>query len=246
MSAYDVFALYYDTLTKNVDYAGRADYLLAMLKRLDHCAGIALDLACGTGSLSLELYRRGVDVYGVDSSVSMLSAAKEKAVEAGADILFLCQSMEKLDLFGTVNTVFCCLDSINHLSKRQAIERAFQRVSLFLEPGGWFLFDFNTVYKHRNILADQVFVYDIDPVFCVWSNKLRQGTDRVDISLEFFENQEGLYRRSHEHFSEISFPIDVIEELLKKTGFKNIQVFEDLSFEPPKESSQKVLFAAQK
>ena len=82
---------------------------------MGHQPGLTLDLACGTGSLTLELYRRGVDIYGVDGSVEMLSEARMKCAEAGADILFLCQKMQSLDLYGTVKTAVCTLDSLNHL-----------------------------------------------------------------------------------------------------------------------------------
>ena len=55
MAGYDVFARYYDALTANVDYKGRAAYLKKLLEHLHHEPGIVLDLACGTGSLTLEL-----------------------------------------------------------------------------------------------------------------------------------------------------------------------------------------------
>ena len=98
----------------------------------------------------------------------MLSVARQKAAESGLDLLFLCQKMQKLDLYGTVDTVICALDSINHLTLEKDVQAAFDRVSLFLNPGGWFLFDVNTVYKHRYVLADNVFLYDTDEVYCVW------------------------------------------------------------------------------
>ena len=148
MSGYSQFARYYDSLTKNVDYSRYADYYLELCKRLSHPMGITLDLACGTGSLTLELFRRGVDIYGIDASVSMLSQAREKCMEEGADILFLCQKMQDLDLYGTVDTVICSLDSLNHLPGEAELIKAISKVSFFMNPGGCFLFDMNTLYKH--------------------------------------------------------------------------------------------------
>ena len=125
MAGYSVFSQYYDALMSGVDYPGRAEYLLTLLEQLGHKPGLALDLACGTGSLALGLYRRGIDVYGVDASAEMLSQAREKCMDAGADILFLRQKMQDLDLYGTVNTVFCTLDSVNHLQGADEVRRAF-------------------------------------------------------------------------------------------------------------------------
>ena len=157
MRAYSVFAQYYDELTVNVEYPKRAEYLIKLMERLGHTPGLTLDLACGTGSLTLELYRRGIDIYGVDSSVEMLSEARAKCAEAGADILFLCQKMQAIDLYGTVDTAICTLDSLNHLSSGEELGKVFSKVAFFMNPQGYFIFDMNTLYKHENILANETY-----------------------------------------------------------------------------------------
>lgn len=243
---YSVFAQYYDELTRNVDYPVRADYFLRLLERLNHQPGITLDLACGTGSLTLELYRRGVDVYGIDSSVEMLSAAREKSADAGAELLFLCQKMQKIDLYGTVDTVICALDSINHLRSEAEVRETFQRVSFFMNQGGYFLFDVNTPYKHQQILANHTFIYDMPAVYCVWQNSLNPSDSRITIDLDFFEREGTLYRRSREHFTEQVYPLDLLTKLLKESGFGTVRTFDELTFDPPQENSQRVVFAAQK
>ena len=68
MNGYEAFARYYDELTKNVSYQKRADYFLQLIQKFGSSGPILLDLACGTGSLSVELARRGCDVIGVDAS----------------------------------------------------------------------------------------------------------------------------------------------------------------------------------
>ncbi len=245
MAAYSVFARYYDILTGNVEYPRRAEYLLSLLKRLDHLPGLALDLACGTGSLTLELFRRGVDIYGVDASVEMLSEAREKCAEAGADILFLCQKMQSLDLYGTVDTVFCTLDSLNHLRGREELEAAFARVSLFLNPGGYFLFDMNTPYKHEKVLGNHTFVYDMEDVFCVWQNRC-SPSGQVDIHLDFFGREGRMYRRESEHFAECAYPAEEVREMLDSAGLQLTALYDELTFDPPKPDSQRLVYAARK
>lgn len=246
MAGYSVFSEFYDLLTANAEYSKRAEYFLNLLNKYESNPGLTLDLACGTGSLTLELFRRGVDVYGVDASVDMLSVAKEKAVDAGADILFLRQNMQDLDLYGTVNTVICSLDSINHLQGREEVQRTFQRVSLFLEPGGYFLFDMNTLHKHEKVLGTKTFVYDMDKVYCVWQNRCLPETGKVDIRLDFFQRDGNLYRRYTESFSEFAYSNNYVVQWLYEAGFELVDIYDELSFDPPKSNSQRVVFAAKK
>lgn len=246
MAGYSVFAQFYDALTHNAQYPRRADYFLDLMKRLGHEPGLTLDLACGTGSLTLELHRRGVDVYGVDASVEMLSEAREKCMEAGADILFLRQRMEELDLYGTVHTIVCSLDSINHLQGPSQVRKAFSKAACFLDPGGYFLFDLNTLYKHRHVLGNNTFVYDTESVYCVWQNRLSPETGKVDINLDFFQRDGRLYRRSAEHFAEYAYPVEQVAAWLRDAGFVQIDIFDEFRFEPPKEDSQRLVVAAKK
>lgn len=246
MGAYADFARFYDLLTGNVEYSRRAEYLLELARRVGHQPKLALDLACGTGSLTLELFRRGVDVYGVDASVEMLSEARQKCSDAGAEILFLCQKMQSLDLYGTVDTVFCTLDSLNHLSGRTDLLAAMKKVHFFMDPGGWFFFDMNTPYKHREVLGNNTFVYDYDEVFCVWQNAYYEPENLVEIELDFFERDGDCYYRSGEQFSERAYDVDVVLSLLKEAGFCRTLVYDELSFDPPKADSQRLVYAAQK
>ncbi len=246
MAGYSIFAQFYDQLTQNADYANRAQYLLELMHKFNHSPGLTLDLACGTGSLTLELHRLGIDVYGVDSSVEMLSLAQEKCMDAGVDILFLHQKMQDLNLFGTVDTILCTLDSINHLQGKDDVLKTFEKVHLFLNPGGYFIFDINTLYKHNCVLGNNTFVYDLSGLFCVWQNRCKSGTGRVDINLDFFQRDGKFYRRSTEHFTEYAYPNEMVIRWLRDVGFAHISVFDELTFQPPKEHSQRLVFVAKK
>lgn len=246
MGAYAFFARFYDSLTKNVAYTSRADYLCRVLEHWQHEPGLTLDLACGTGTLTIELAKRGLDIYGIDGSMDMLSEAQRKAADEGLSLLFLCQQMQRLDLYGTVDTVFCVLDSINHLITEKDVQKAFDRVSLFMNPGGLFVFDVNTPYKHREILGDHTFVYDTENVFCVWQNTLEPKTDRVRISLDFFEREGEVYHRSSEHFSERAYELTALQEMLQKADLEPLAVYGDMTLEPPTEDCQRAVFVARK
>ncbi|MCR5653683.1 MAG: class I SAM-dependent methyltransferase [Ruminococcus sp.] len=243
--SYGIFAEFYDELTQNVGYDRRAAYLAVLLAKFGHSAGLTLDLACGTGSLTLELAKLGVDIYGVDASEEMLSVAQEKAFEQNIDTLFLCQKMQELDLYGTIDTCICSLDSVNHLTDIKDVEKAFERVSLFMNRGGYFVFDANTVYKHKEILADNTFVYDTDNVYCVWQNSLKEN-NIVDIDLTFFVPDGETYTRYDESFSERAYSREELTELLNKTGFELQAVYGDMGFQKPHENEQRIIVVAKK
>ena len=125
MTSYNSFARFYDGLMEDADYKNRCEYILALAKKHNHEMGITLDLACGTGSLTRELAKNGIDVYGIDASAEMLCEAMQKNSEEGLNILYLRQKMQNLDLYGTIDTCVCTLDSINHVTNISDVAKAF-------------------------------------------------------------------------------------------------------------------------
>lgn len=243
---YDNFSRFYDRLTDNVEYEKRADYFCRLLSLCGIKGGILLDLGCGTGSMSVKMAQKGFDVIGVDSSVGMLNAARQKAFESGEQILLLNQKMQSIDLYGTVDCAICVLDGINHLPCVDDVRKTFERVSLFMNKGGAFIFDVNTVYKHREILADNAFVYEFDDLFCVWQNNYNENDNSVDILLDFFEEEDGVYYRSGESFTEQAYDLDLIASLLSETGFELIGVYDDMTTEKAAPDSERAVFSARK
>lgn len=243
MSGYHIFSQFYDKLTFNVDYEKRAEYIQSVLSLWGHEPGLTLDLACGTGSMTIALKERGWDIFGIDGSQDMLSIAMDKAYDKELSILFLCQRMEKLDLYGTIDTCICTLDSLNHITDKAQLQAAIDRVALFMNPEGLFVFDVNTVYKHRHILGNNTFVYDTDEVYCVWQNSLKEN-NTINIELDLFEKSNGVYTRHTERFSERTYPLDEWKEMLTKAGFETLTVYHDMTTDPVEETSDRAVFVA--
>ena len=248
------FARHYDSLTTNVNYPARARYFDCIIKKASNGQGgnILLDLACGTGNLSWRFAAMGYQVIGVDASSDMLAAAAVKAGETAlsegrSPPLFLCQSMQELDLYGSVDACVCALDSVNHLPDFSAVKAAFSRVSLFLAPGGVFVFDTNTRHKHKNILADNAFVYKSGKVVCLWQNAYHPQNDRVDISLDFFTPQEdGLYQRETQQFSERVYTHWQLRRALSNAGLNLLAVYEENTLRTPGKQAERVVYLARK
>ncbi len=235
--SYDVFARYYDELMQNVEYSEIADRIDAWLEEYRPGSKLVCDLACGTGTLVSLLCEKGYDVIGIDGSADMLMTAREKCPP---EVLLLCQSMEEIDLYGTVDAVVCTLDSINHVTDKKDVGTIFQKVSLFLENNGIFVFDVNTQYKHEHILADSSYIIETDNVFCAWQNTYEDGL--VNISLDFFEEEDGVYYRSSEFFSERAYSDEEIRGLLERAELEVLAVKDGYTDSEPGETTQRLVY----
>lgn len=244
--SYSEFADVYDILMKDAKYKKRTAYLWKLFKTHGKTPKLLLDLACGTGEFSCAFAMKGVEVIGVDMSEDMLAVAREKTADNGLDILYLCQKAEELDLYGTVDGAICCLDSLNHITDINKLSKAVKRVSLFMEEGSLFIFDLNTEYKHRNILGNNTFVMDEEEVYCVWQNRFDEKRLITDINLDFFLEDGDTYIRSSESFKERAYTKEQIEGILNKAGLEIQAVYGDLSFESPKEDSQRIIYVTKK
>lgn len=246
MSYGSAFAAFYDRLTGEIDYRRRAQYFDQIIRQHITVTDetILLDLACGTGSLSVALSALGYDVIGVDASADMLSEAVSK--DSGARrVLYLCQPLESLDLYGTVDVAVCALDSVNHITDLKTLEKAFARAALFTVPGGLFVFDANTEYKHRAVLAGNTFVYDLADVYCVWQNT----TDEIlktEIELDFFVPDGSKYRRESERFFERAYTAEQLAAALLKAGYELLSVYAADTFEPLAPDSQRAVYVARR
>ncbi|MFR7742365.1 MAG: class I SAM-dependent methyltransferase [Acutalibacteraceae bacterium] len=129
-----------------------------------------LDLACGTGSLSLLLARRGYRVIGVDLSSEHAGGGGAEGTGPATENrpFFICQPMQRLRLAEPVDAVIHALDSLNYVTKPADCRKTFRRVYDALTPGGLFVFDINTPAKLRPGLGGQVFLDETDDTYCVW------------------------------------------------------------------------------
>lgn len=240
--SYNSFASVYDELTLNVDYKNRAEYVQSILNRYGITDGLLLDLACGTGSMAVELSKMGYEVIATDASPDMLMEAQNKAYDNEQSIMFLCQRMEETDLYGTVRAVVCALDSINHLPDYDTMAKTFDVLKNFVDDGGIMVFDVNTLYKHRNVLGNNTFVYDEKNVFCVWQNHLLQDERTVNINLDFFCKNGELYERFNENFNETAFTDEEIISAVESAGFRVLERLADMTENKPDDTTERIYY----
>ncbi|MDR1668855.1 MAG: class I SAM-dependent methyltransferase [Oscillospiraceae bacterium] len=232
---YGSLAARYDGLMSGFDYEAYADYLLSFAGERRR----VLDLACGTGRLAEILSRRGCDVTAADASPEMLAVAQNRDCR---NVLFLLQDMAELDLYGTVEAVFCTLDALNYLQTPQKLKETFRRVRLFLEPGGVFVFDVLTP-EALSSRDGAVFMSDSEDAYCVWNCAWKAPFCRQEITL-FSRRGENLWERHEEVHTERAYRLSFIEGALAEAGFASVRQYGMLSKDPPGKHAERVVFAA--
>ena len=245
MSAYETLAESYDALTQDVPYEKLLAFYFRLLKKYRCEAQTVLDLACGTGSLSVLLAQAGCDVIGADCSVQMLTEAVRKTEGMENAPFFIRQEMQKLHLPAPVDAVICCLDSINYLTKPDHCRKTFRRVFDALNPGGLFVFDINTPEK-LHALDGQVFLDETDDTYCVWRAEFDRRKNICYYGFDLFRKQGESWRRSGELHAEYAYSPQELTAYLQEAGFSDIQTFGDRVLRRPKENEQRIFFAAKK
>lgn len=236
MEAYTSFASVYDTFMDNVPYGEWGGYIYTLLCRYGVKSGIILDLGCGTGTITEILAGYGYDMIGVDNSEDMLELAMEKRIASGHDILYLLQDMREFELYGTVRAVVSVCDSVNYITEPEELAGVFRLVNNYLDPGGIFLFDFNTEYKYREVMGDCTIAEDRGPCSFIWDNCyyeeerineydltlfIREGTapgQNEGAEEDDTEENGALYRKYTETHFQRGYTLEEIRELLSSAG----------------------------
>ena len=245
MTAYGALAGVYDALTGDVGYERRADYLEKLFQKSRIPVRTVLDLACGTGAMTALLTERGYELIAVDASPDMLAAAREKAAGLrGEPPVFLNQSMPELDLYGTVDAAVCCLDSLNYLTSPREVQRPFQRLRLFIAPGGLLVFDINSAAKLA-ALDGQVFLDETEDVYCVWRTEFDRRSRCCRYWVDLFTRQaDGAWRRHGEEHRQRAYEVEELRAWLLEAGFNRVRTYGDCRMSGPREGEQRIFFSA--
>ena len=245
MDAYHELARSYDRLTNDVDYRATVEFYTRILEREGVKPRTAVDLACGTGSVTAILAEMGMDTIGVDMSEEMLTVAMEKVMDLEKPPRFICQKLQELRLPRAVDLAVCALDSLDYVTNPDDCAEAIRRVYKVLNPGGIFIFDVNTPEKLR-AMDGQVFLDEDDDVYCVWRGEFDEKTNICSYGMDLFQRQGNVWHRSFEEHREYAYSQEQLIEYLKATGFTHIEVYADRLFEAPREGEQRIYFKARK
>lgn len=271
MPSYDGFARVYDTFMDNVPYQEWSAYLQKILTEFGIMAGKKhsaptddlleqekheiLDIGCGTGTLTELLAKAGYDMIGIDSSGEMLEIAMEKKEKSGLDILYLCQDMRELELYGTVGAAVSVCDTLNYLLQEEDVIRTFSLVDNYLYPGGIFIFDFNTVYKYSEVIGDVTIAENRDDCSFIWENYYHAPEEINEYDLTIFVNEKNgnpengrmpseLYRKYQETHYQRGYTLQQMTCFLEKAGLQFVRAEDADTHRQVTEQSERIYVIA--
>lgn len=244
--AYRSFAQVYDMFMNNVPYEEWSDYLESLLKEYGVNDGLVLELGCGTGSVTELLAKKGYDMIGIDNSMDMLEIAMEKKMESGHDILYLLQDMREFELYGTVAAIVSICDSMNYITEDEDLLEVFRLVNNYLDPGGVFIFDLNTIYKYREIMGERTIAENREEGCFIWDNFYDEEEQINEYNLALFipEGDDGLYRKYEEIHYQRGYELERVKELLEEAGLAFVAAYDAFTKEPVKADSERIYVIA--
>lgn len=245
MDAYHALAASYDRLTNDVDYAAVVAFYGEILAAEGLRPRTAVDLACGTGSVSALLAARGLSVTGVDMSQEMLTMAWDKTCGMENRPFFVCQKLQDLHLPRGVDLAVCALDSLDYITDPADCAKAIRQVYRALNPGGIFIFDVNTPEKLR-AMDGQVFLDEDDDVYCVWRGEFDRESNICSYGMDLFQRRGEAWLRSFEEHREYAYSRQTLTAFLKDAGFTAIRAYGDRRLSPPEPRDQRIYMKARK
>ncbi|MRS04600.1 class I SAM-dependent methyltransferase [bacterium] len=211
--------------------------------------GEMLDLACGEGSFALEMAKKGWKVSGIDQSDEMLRLAQHRASDSGVTLEFSKQDMRDFTVDKQFDVVTCWFDSLNYLIRIEDLQCAFTRVEKALKPGGWFIFDMNTIYglaidwQKQKCYVQQETEDLLELHQTSYDFEKRMATTRITW---FIRNEEVWQKYEEIHF-ERAYSVEKIKQALVAAGFSFESCYGSLrNLTPMKQDSSRVWIFAQK
>jgi SAM-dependent methyltransferase len=211
MKSYAYLAKIYDEFMSTYDYKHVVDRIQPYLEKSKVVK--ILDLACGTGNASIELYDRGYHVTGIDISEEMLLIANEKCLETHSKIRFMKSDMRDFAVKDRFDAIVSLTDGFNYLINEEDMRMTLRNISNHLKPGGLLIFDMSTAYKFENIIGNDTFAESSEHAAYIWENFYDKEHMKLEFDVTVFLEDErtGLFERHMEEHAQKAYSVKMIE-----------------------------------
>lgn len=239
----------YDRLMQDVPYDEWVEYLNLLMQQRHFQPGRALDLACGTGSMTIRLSRLGLEMTGVDIAEDMVEQAKKKAEMNSLPITFYCQDAAELNIPGSAYDLCVSLfDSLNYILEPARLNSAIRQVAAHLRKDGLFIFDLNTEYALSNLMFDQNNIGAESPLQYVWTSEYFPETRlcRIRMLFQFLQDAADYPIEFEEIHWQYAYSENEVRGMLTENGFDSIAVYRAYTLRPPTPLSDRLYYIARK
>lgn len=239
---YDALAMYYDTMQSDMDCIAWADFISMLIERHSPKKTRSItDLGCGTGSVTIELAKKGYDMTGIDSAEEMLAQASSK--EGAGNVFWSVQDITDFDIGGKTDCFISTLDTVDHITDETALEKLFGNAGACLEDGGLFIFDAITLHHLEDTLGDNIFYEDYDEFTLLWVNGFDPETKVNTAELTLFAlTEDGLYERFDGDLVEKYYPQEFFVSAGQKAGLELLAVYGELKDNEPSEDEERIFY----
>lgn len=222
----------------DLDYEKIYKFIREVLGKKSLEPELILEMACGTGGLTEKL-ARDYKIHAFDLSDDMLSVCENKI--RSKNLKLFKQNMVGFSAPASYDAIFSVGDSLNYVTDEKDFEAAIKSSYDHLKDGGIFIFDLNTEYKFKNI--PPVTVDEVEDVLYLWENIYDEEEKLNTYGVNFFRNiKDNDYKRFYEEHLERAYDLSFVKNLLEKTGFKDIEVYDDYEFKEVREETSRYTF----
>ena len=243
--AYGEFAKIYDELiNEDINYDEMVKRILDICNLHNLELNDYLDIACGTGNVTIRIAKYFKNIYGVDLSEDMLREAFDKFKKEKIKGKIICQDMTELSLNREFDLITSVLDSTNYITDINGLQEYFKGVYNHLKSNGLFIFDVNSYYKLSEILGNNIYTYSEEEVFYTWENVFEE--DLLSMLLTFFVKKGELYERFEEEHLERAYTEEQLEKELEKANLEVIAKFDGYTENYVQANTERIVYVVKK
>jgi len=248
---YSKLADIYDAVMQDVNYELWADFIDAIiLKHHPHAKSI-LELACGTGSISLFLDElECYDVVGTDKSPQMIEKACKKNKSLFCNVDFKVMDFLDITLNQTFDIVFCVFDSINYLHTEKEILQLLSEIKQVLGPESLLIFDFttpkNSIQAIEYLNNEEGYTEDNHRYFRLSSYDADKRIHKNEFRIEkLADDQETVLKQFRETHHQKIYTLQQMLDIIDQTAYNIRAKYSGFDFEEADDKSLRITMVLQ-
>ncbi|MDD3627923.1 MAG: class I SAM-dependent methyltransferase [bacterium] len=246
MKQIDCEALYRDGKHYDNQHMNFKDDIPFYLKKAEFYRSPILEIACGTGRITIPIAEKGFEITGLDISEGMLTSAREKIKEMDLKIDFFKIDCRYFNLKKKFKLIFIPFNSFCHIHELSDIEKCFENIRNHLSNDGGFILDIfnpNPEYFLKNPEKKRTrFEYPdpySDKTVTIYETNEYDKAKQIN-RIKWYYHIGNEFIREEELNMRIFYPQE-IDALLKYNGFEIINKYGDFNEAPFDSDSPKQL-----